>query len=129
MGGLPSKVSDNRIQKGRFLNQKSLLRSQFRITFFRSGLKIVLQHYPSLSRHDENVRRLRLVTDAVEKVLRLAPNSDSADSQGCGLGGSDDGSVGKSVVLLYVERQERSKHVAKQHQRPEALAQCALCPK
>ena len=28
-----------------------------------------------------------------KKVLRLAPNSDSADSEGQGLGGSDDGSA------------------------------------
>jgi hypothetical protein len=34
-----------------------------------------------------------LRVDAVEKGLRLAPNSDSADSEGHGLGGSDDGSA------------------------------------
>ena len=40
--------------------------------------------------------------DAVEKVLRLAPNSDSADSEGQGLGGSDDGSAeGRSGEFFY----------------------------
>ena len=36
---------------------------------------------------------MTLLTDAVEKVLRLAPNSDFVDSEGHGLGGSDDGSA------------------------------------
>jgi hypothetical protein len=40
-----------------------------------------------------NTIRLPNRVDAVEKVLRLAPNSDSADSEGHSLGGSDDGSA------------------------------------
>ena len=37
-----------------------------------------------------------------KKVLRLAPNSDSADSEGQGLGGSDDGSAeGRSGEFFY----------------------------
>jgi hypothetical protein len=42
------------------------------------------------------------LADAVEKVLRVLPNSDSADSEVYDLGGSDDGSTerrsGKSFL-------------------------------
>src|SRR5262245_8880958 len=44
VGARPSKVSNNRIRKGDFLNQNSLLRTQFRRAFLASGPKIVLQH-------------------------------------------------------------------------------------
>ena len=44
VGGRPSKVSNNRIRKGGFLNQNSLLRTYFRTAFFAVGTKIVLQH-------------------------------------------------------------------------------------
>jgi hypothetical protein len=47
VGGRPSKMSNNRIRKGGFLNQNSLIRAQFRTTFLASGPKIVLQHYPA----------------------------------------------------------------------------------
>jgi murein DD-endopeptidase MepM/ murein hydrolase activator NlpD len=45
VGGRPSKMSNNRIRKGGFLNQNSLIRAQFRTTFLASGPKIVLQYY------------------------------------------------------------------------------------
>jgi len=44
------------------------------------------------------------MTDAVEKDLRVSPNSDSADSEGHGLGGGDDGAAaersGKSFLRV-----------------------------
>ena len=50
-----------------------------------------------------NTIRLPNRVDAVEKVLRLAPNSDSADSEGHGLGGSDDGSAEGDQASLFYE--------------------------
>ncbi len=48
------------------------------------------------------IRLSQLLADAVEKVLRVSPNSDSADSEVHDLGGSDDGSAeglsGKSFL-------------------------------
>ncbi|MGH9805835.1 MAG: hypothetical protein ACRD9W_01000 [Terriglobia bacterium] len=49
----------------------------------------------------ENRRTRSSMTDAVEKGLRMSPNSDS-DEWDHGLGGSDDGSAERRTAELYL---------------------------